>query len=73
MTVIPWAVTSHGDIMIRVKDFKCCDCQLEFEAFIKDGVIPECPKCKSQNVNPNLGPTSFKVTGMGAYTTKMKV
>ena len=59
--------------MIKVRDFKCSDCKYEWEKFTKDGHAQECPRCGSGDVVQQVSGSSFKVTGQGAYTQKMKV
>ena len=59
---------------MKVRDYLCSDCGYFFEKFVKhDSDKVECPKCGSLNTQSTLSASSFKVTGEGAYTQKMKV
>lgn len=59
--------------MRKMRDYLCTECGKEFEKLAKDGSIVECPYCGSTKTNTMFSPTSFKVTGQGAFTQKMKV
>ena len=60
--------------MIKVRDYVCSECGHQFEKFVThDSELVECPKCGSGNTSQTLTTSSFKVTGNGAYTTRMKV
>lgn len=60
--------------MIKVRDYLCGDCGHQFEKFVThDSDRVECVKCGSLNTQQTLAASSFKVTGQGAYTQKMKV
>ena len=60
--------------MIKVREYHCNECAFQFEKFVThDAQLVECPKCGSGDTNSVLAPSSFKVNGVGAYNTKMKV
>ncbi len=63
-----------GDYMsLKVRDFHCRECKYIFEKFTKEIHNVECPKCGSANTEYQIGGVSFKVTGLGTHSTKMKV
>lgn len=57
----------------KVYDFKCKECNKDFEKLVKSVSDVECPFCGSLNTEHQLSANSIKVNGQGAYTNKMKV
>lgn len=57
----------------KLYDFVCHDCGKEFEKLVKSIADIACPYCSSTHTERKLSANSIKVTGQGAYTTKMKV
>lgn len=57
----------------KIFDFLCHDCDKRFEKLTTHPFNIECPYCGSTHTEKQLGGSSFKVTGQGAYTNKMKV
>ena len=59
---------------MKVRDYMCTNCGHTFEEFVlHDSDDVHCPKCNSTKVTANVSAASFKVTGQGAYTNKMRV
>lgn len=59
--------------MLKVYDFICADCGKEFEKLVKSIADIECPLCGSTHTQKQVSAPSFKVTGQGQYSSKMKV
>ena len=59
--------------MLKVRDYKCTHCGFEWETFTKNDHHPNCPRCDSTEVEPQLSAASFKVGGVGGYDRRMKV
>lgn len=60
--------------MIKVREYLCSDCGKQFEKFVThDAELVECPSCGSGKTTQSLSASSFKVTGTGQYSSKMKV
>ncbi len=60
--------------MIKVRDYICNECGHQFEKFQTSEVeLQECPRCGSGNTQQSAAGPSFKVTGQGAYDSRMKV
>jgi putative FmdB family regulatory protein len=59
--------------MLKLFDFKCHDCDNEFEKLVKSVADITCPKCGSTHTSRVINKAAFKVTGQGQYTSKMKV
>lgn len=59
---------------MKVRDYICSDCGHQFEKFVThDSDKVECPLCGSSKTQSILSAPNFRVTGMGAYTNKMKL
>lgn len=59
--------------MKKFYDFYCNNCEKEYEAFTKETTSTTCPHCGSNYTERRPSVSHFKVTGQGAYSTKMKV
>ena len=60
--------------MIKVRDYICNRCSHTFEDFVTDdSQTVRCPKCGSTETSNILSSPSFKVTGSGQYSSKMRV
>lgn len=59
--------------MYRMFDFRCRECGHLFEQLLKPTERAECPLCGSLQTEQMPSASSFKVTGQGAYSGKMKV
>lgn len=59
--------------MRKLQSFKCNNCGAEYDAYVEDGHRAPCDTCKSQDVIKVITAPAIKVTGLGAYTNKMKV
>ena len=60
--------------MLIMHDFICNDCGHQFEKLVKRTQdVHECPLCGSTKLNVQPSTSNFKVKGLGAYNTKMKV
>lgn len=64
---------AFGDYMRKLYDFICKECEYPFEKLTTLTEKIECPNCGSLNTERQFSPTSFKVTGQGQYSSKMKV
>lgn len=58
---------------LKLYDFKCYECDLEFEKLVKYTFDIECPRCGCTHTERIPSANSIKVNGQGAYTNKMKV
>lgn len=59
--------------MKKLCDFKCNKCGHVFEKLTDKTVYEVCPQCGNNDTTSFLSPVSFKVSGQGAYSNKMKV
>lgn len=58
--------------MRKIQSFKCNNCGAEYDAYVEDGARAPCDTCKSQDVIKVITAPAIKVTGLGAFSTKMK-
>ena len=60
--------------MIKVHDYQCTDCDHVFEKFVAtEGTSHTCPVCGSLETITLPSSASFKVTGQGQYSSRMKI
>ena len=49
-----------------IYEYVCKQCKSGFEALVRGGVVPECPSCRSTNLEKQL---SVFALGQGQWTT----
>ena len=58
--------------MRKLQSFKCNTCGAEYERLVEDGHRAPCDTCNSMDVVKVISAPAIKVTGLGAFSTKMK-
>ena len=59
--------------MLKLRDFTCRECGFHWEVLTKELEGIHCPRCNGVDTRFAYSPQAIKVTGIGAYTNKMKV
>lgn len=57
---------------LKLYDFKCYECGLEYEKLTRLTDKQECPKCGSGRVERVYTKSQFKVGGVGTHDSRMK-
>ena len=58
--------------MKRIRDYECRECGFVFDK-CTDDVKVYCPRCNGIDTKSIITAPAFKVTGVGQYSSKMKV
>ena len=59
--------------MRRIRDFECRECGLVFDRYSNQQEKEKCPRCGGVDTKSIISPPAIKVTGIGQYSSKMKV
>jgi len=58
---------------LRLYDFKCLECEKQYEKLTRLTDAQECPFCGSGKVVREFTKSQFKVGGLGVHDRKMKL